>query len=1155
MAQSGFRNVSGVPNYLETDHRSQLDFSKSLQNSINIKRLSLKRRPRVAISNEEETHGSVSSSQWHSAESLSSSSSDDTRLLGRPPLPPPHGSNTERHPSRNEGSDRSGELKSSPATRAPLQKQNPSLEQTVAEQHLNLEQESMSLSLGARRRLASFGGVSSPGSLSRFTGLRAYDDNNNGGKAPGINSDMHGLLGSSLGARGSTGCLQSSPQGSGRSTPVSSVGPTQLLNVREQMVVALQRLRELEEQVKIIPLLKVKISVLQEEKRQLASELKIQNKESEGSTEEELQTKEKRDCYDFSGRDEETLALERAIKTGHYPTWQGTSHCHKDDKTVDGEAMKEHSHASITPQFQLSRSAELEAEIQKQQQVIAAFKEKTIHLEAELKESSLQAEMNRLKLELQAAEARNRVDKASSARPSVASCSTEARPDTTSQGVGNHIERKDASAGEPLQVKNVATSCCGPELKNVSVGPDLAMSRWEVRERAETREKGVGVHISTNSQGVGVEVKRSDAESNTEEPWQNQERKELMSVACGDCSVNVIVSRAKDTVSRGMLTDPVKGLGLTASPQTSPQRTNAAFGSVSRFTNTRHAISTDSSTNTVLRSQHKHTNTAKGVTTRTVSVGKGVKDVKGTLKTRMVSVGTSPLEGIVPKPNTRDFGVGLMNIHENFLVGLKTQNMASGPSHLPDPVNTRSIGVGEGKIRDLSGSNGAAGQLIASSQCNSEVDSCIEKLPAVLKLRSGPQTEGLAERKNSSSLSASNKAAAQEGPADSAKREIQLPEDSCQQGGYDSDVKRMIQLLEQQTLSAVRDGSTLFGVPRKSMKKENGEQGCSNTRKNMKFMRAASGLNPPPKLAAADNPEEADRGPIRKSREAPVDSTPARRIKSVVASKTSKGSAKSQITKRCKFSEKMMSACQALKTHLSDGKRLPSRELRDCLQTVQQEWFSVSSPKSASVESVEDYLSGFRVISPSLLRHVANMADGNGNTALHYSVSHSNFGVVQKLLDADACDANKQNKAGYTAIMLAALAAVDRPEDMNVVEQLFDRGDINAKASQAGQTALMLAVSHGRMEMVRALLARGAVVNAQDDEGSTALMCASEHGHAAMVKLLLDRPECDAALTDSDDSTALSIALEAGHNDIAVLLYAHANFAKAHAEAHHCGRS
>ena len=53
----------------------------------------------------------------------------------------------------------------------------------------------------------------------------------------------------------------------------------------------------------------------------------------------------------------------------------------------------------------------------------------------------------------------------------------------------------------------------------------------------------------------------------------------------------------------------------------------------------------------------------------------------------------------------------------------------------------------------------------------------------------------------------------------------------------------------------------------------------------------------------------------------------------------------------------------------------------------------------------------------------------------------------------------------------------------------------------------MLAVSHGRMDMVLALLAQGAEVNIQDDEGSTALMCASEHGHAEIVKLLLAQPE------------------------------------------------
>lgn len=32
--------------------------------------------------------------------------------------------------------------------------------------------------------------------------------------------------------------------------------------------------------------------------------------------------------------------------------------------------------------------------------------------------------------------------------------------------------------------------------------------------------------------------------------------------------------------------------------------------------------------------------------------------------------------------------------------------------------------------------------------------------------------------------------------------------------------------------------------------------------------------------------------------------------------------------------------------------------------------------------------------------------------------------------------------------MLAALAAVEGPDDMRVVEQLFGKGDVNAKASQ-----------------------------------------------------------------------------------------------------------
>lgn len=68
--------------------------------------------------------------------------------------------------------------------------------------------------------------------------------------------------------------------------------------------------------------------------------------------------------------------------------------------------------------------------------------------------------------------------------------------------------------------------------------------------------------------------------------------------------------------------------------------------------------------------------------------------------------------------------------------------------------------------------------------------------------------------------------------------------------------------------------------------------------------------------------------------------------------------------------------------------------------------------------------------------------------------------------------------------------------------------------SQAGQTALMLAVSHGRVDVVKALLACEVDVNIQDEDGSTALMCACEHGHKEITGLLLAVPDCDISLTD-----------------------------------------
>ncbi|MXQ83938.1 hypothetical protein E5288_WYG002529 [Bos mutus] len=240
---------------------------------------------------------------------------------------------------------------------------------------------------------------------------------------------------------------------------------------------------------------------------------------------------------------------------------------------------------------------------------------------------------------------------------------------------------------------------------------------------------------------------------------------------------------------------------------------------------------------------------------------------------------------------------------------------------------------------------------------------------------------------------------------------------------------------------------------------------------------------------------------------------------------------------RCELSPRLREACAALQRQLSRPRGVP----RDsgAARLVAQEWFRVSSQRRSQAETVAGVLGAVARLGRELLEHVVNLADGNGNTALHYSVSHGNLAIASLLLDTGVCKIDHQNRAGYSALMLAALTSVGREDDMAVVQRLFQMGNVNAKASQTGQTALMLAISHGRQDMVAALLECGADVNVQDADGATALMCASEYGRLDTVRLLLAQPGCDPALLDNEGTSALAIALEAEQDEVAALLHAH----------------
>ncbi|KAL3252407.1 hypothetical protein MRX96_017719 [Rhipicephalus microplus] len=243
-------------------------------------------------------------------------------------------------------------------------------------------------------------------------------------------------------------------------------------------------------------------------------------------------------------------------------------------------------------------------------------------------------------------------------------------------------------------------------------------------------------------------------------------------------------------------------------------------------------------------------------------------------------------------------------------------------------------------------------------------------------------------------------------------------------------------------------------------------------------------------------------------------------------------------------SKEVKAACKVLNDYLMKPERGDPNKLKTAVSLIQQEWFQISSPADADPNMVEDYMDTFEEFSRHLLHRIVNMADVNGNTAIHYAVSHGNFDVVSILLDSKVCDVSKQNKAGYTCIMLVSLAEIKNDTHRLVVQRLFQLGDVNTKAMQNGQTALMLAASHGRLEMIKLLLDAGAEPNVQDNDGSTALMCAAEHGYIEIVRVLLAHPDTEVCLADNDGSTALTIAMEAGHKDTALLIYANSNFSR-----------
>lgn len=185
---------------------------------------------------------------------------------------------------------------------------------------------------------------------------------------------------------------------------------------------------------------------------------------------------------------------------------------------------------------------------------------------------------------------------------------------------------------------------------------------------------------------------------------------------------------------------------------------------------------------------------------------------------------------------------------------------------------------------------------------------------------------------------------------------------------------------------------------------------------------------------------------------------------------------------------------------------------------VFQNWFHAAAEEASEVSRVTVYMKEVKKATPSLLAFLVNLADDNGNTVLHYSVSHCNYDIVSLLLETgtfhyrsvktyhrsvlsvnilsclqslpsicvdratlygNICrfnteimefklflyitgvsDVNLQNKAGYTAAMLASLTAPDGPGGMEVVRKLMELGNINIRSSQVTRNTAQIQHEH-----------------------------------------------------------------------------------------------
>jgi ankyrin repeat protein len=217
-----------------------------------------------------------------------------------------------------------------------------------------------------------------------------------------------------------------------------------------------------------------------------------------------------------------------------------------------------------------------------------------------------------------------------------------------------------------------------------------------------------------------------------------------------------------------------------------------------------------------------------------------------------------------------------------------------------------------------------------------------------------------------------------------------------------------------------------------------------------------------------------------------------------------------------------------------------------------------------------------------------NAREADGTTALHWAVRANDADMADSLIQAGAA-ANVANRYGVTPLLLAAtngsaalidallkagadpraalpegqtvLMAAARTGNAAAVTALLAGGaDPNTHEGRLGETALMWAAAENHADAIHALIEHGADVNARSNpadfprfsfgDGIVALMMTLPRGHWTPLMYAARQGAVDAVrafvvaradlnLTDPEGTTALMLAIDNAHYDVATLLAEH----------------